>query len=41
MDQETFGSTTYDRERRLKSGGYTVVTSIDVQAQTRRGQGGP
>ncbi|WP_036392712.1 penicillin-binding protein [Micromonospora chokoriensis] len=33
MDQETFGSTTYDRERRLKSGGYTVVTSIDVQAQ--------
>ncbi|MGC4747841.1 penicillin-binding protein [Micromonospora sp. DT201] len=34
MQQETFGSTTYDRERRLKSGGYTVVTSIDVQAQT-------
>ncbi|MBQ1009680.1 transglycosylase domain-containing protein [Micromonospora sp. M51] len=33
MDQETFGSTTYDRERRLKSGGYTVVTSLDVQAQ--------
>ncbi|MET8042145.1 transglycosylase domain-containing protein [Micromonospora sp. NPDC005215] len=33
MRQETFGSTTYDRERRLKSGGYTVVTSIDVQAQ--------
>ncbi|MGC4811264.1 transglycosylase domain-containing protein [Micromonospora sp. DT228] len=33
MQQETFGSTTYDRERRLKSGGYTVVTSIDVQAQ--------
>ncbi|MEU7612822.1 transglycosylase domain-containing protein [Micromonospora sp. NPDC049204] len=33
MGQETFGSTTYDRERRLKSGGYTVVTSIDVQAQ--------
>ncbi|MFG1652925.1 penicillin-binding protein [Micromonospora sp. NPDC049275] len=33
MDQETFGSTRYDRERRLKSGGYTVVTSIDVQAQ--------
>ncbi|MEV4824791.1 transglycosylase domain-containing protein [Micromonospora sp. NPDC049274] len=33
MDQETFGSTRYDRERRLKSGGYTVVTSIDIQAQ--------
>ncbi|MFI6784021.1 penicillin-binding protein [Micromonospora sp. NPDC050276] len=33
MQQETFGSTTYDRERRLKSGGYTVVTTIDVQAQ--------
>ncbi|WP_410814706.1 penicillin-binding protein [Micromonospora sp. 067-2] len=33
MQQETFGSTTYDRERRLKSGGYTIVTSIDVQAQ--------
>ncbi|MBG6101161.1 penicillin-binding protein [Micromonospora vinacea] len=33
MEQETFGKTTYDRERRLKSGGYTVVTSIDVQAQ--------
>ncbi|WLS47230.1 transglycosylase domain-containing protein [Micromonospora profundi] len=33
MQQETFGSTSYDRERRLKSGGYTIVTSIDVQAQ--------
>ncbi|MEU7927379.1 penicillin-binding protein [Micromonospora sp. NPDC049801] len=33
MQQPTFGSTPYDRERRLKSGGYTVVTSIDVQAQ--------
>ncbi|MEU4336492.1 transglycosylase domain-containing protein [Micromonospora lupini] len=33
MQQETFGSTSYDRERRLKSGGYTVVTSIDIQAQ--------
>ncbi|WP_405429121.1 penicillin-binding protein [Micromonospora sp. NBC_00617] len=33
MQQETFGSTRYDRERRLKSGGYTVVTSIDIQAQ--------
>ncbi|MFG1884175.1 penicillin-binding protein [Micromonospora sp. NPDC049102] len=33
MQQETFGSTSYDRERRLKSGGYTVITSIDIQAQ--------
>lgn len=31
--QETFGSTTYDRERRLKSGGYTITTTLDVQAQ--------
>lgn len=33
MQQETFGSTSYDRERRLKSGGYTIITSLDVQAQ--------
>ncbi|SCG56182.1 penicillin-binding protein [Micromonospora halophytica] len=33
LQQETFGSTSYDRERRLKSGGYTVVTTLDVQAQ--------
>ncbi|MFC4146774.1 penicillin-binding protein [Micromonospora mangrovi] len=33
MGQETFGSTTYDRERRLKSGGFTIVTSLDAQAQ--------
>ncbi|MCI4063177.1 transglycosylase domain-containing protein [Micromonospora sp. R77] len=33
MGQETFGSTSYDRERRLKSGGFTIVTSLDVQAQ--------
>ncbi|GGM31811.1 penicillin-binding protein [Micromonospora yangpuensis] len=33
MSQEEFGSTTYDRERRLKSGGYTVTTTLDVQAQ--------
>ncbi|MEU8208671.1 transglycosylase domain-containing protein [Micromonospora sp. NPDC049044] len=33
LQQETFGSSRYDRDRRLKSGGYTVVTSIDVQAQ--------
>lgn len=33
MQQETFGSTSYDRERRLKSGGYTVTTTLDPQAQ--------
>ncbi|QOC89930.1 penicillin-binding protein [Micromonospora craniellae] len=33
MSEETFGSTTYDRERRLKSGGYTIVTTLDTQAQ--------
>ncbi|MEV4481264.1 penicillin-binding protein [Micromonospora coxensis] len=33
LQQETFGSTSYDRERRLKSGGYTVVTTLDAQAQ--------
>ena len=33
MDQETFGATTYDRERRLKSGGYSIVTTMDVQTQ--------
>ncbi|MBX7264793.1 transglycosylase domain-containing protein [Micromonospora sp. Llam7] len=33
MAQETFGSTSYDRERRLKSGGYTIITTLDKQAQ--------
>ncbi|MEV6368696.1 transglycosylase domain-containing protein [Micromonospora musae] len=33
LQQETFGSTSYDRERRLKSGGYTIVTTLDPQAQ--------
>jgi membrane peptidoglycan carboxypeptidase len=33
MQQETFGATPYDRERRLKSGGYSIVTSLDVQTQ--------
>ena len=32
-DQPTFGQTPYDRERRLKSGGYRVVTTLDVKAQ--------
>jgi membrane peptidoglycan carboxypeptidase len=33
MDQESFGATTYDRERRLKSGGYKIVTSLDPGVQ--------
>ena len=33
LDQEAFGATQYDRERRLKSGGYRIVTSMDVEAQ--------
>jgi membrane peptidoglycan carboxypeptidase len=33
LSQETFGATTYDRERRLKSGGYRIVTSLDLNAQ--------
>ncbi|MFF5076207.1 transglycosylase domain-containing protein [Actinoplanes sp. NPDC000266] len=33
MEQQAFGATTYERERRLKSGGYRVVTSLDVKAQ--------
>ncbi|NJP34135.1 penicillin-binding protein [Micromonospora thermarum] len=33
MQQETFGSTSYDRERRLKSGGFTVITTLEPQAQ--------
>jgi membrane peptidoglycan carboxypeptidase len=34
LSQETFGATTYDRERRLKSGGYQIVTSMDIKAQS-------
>ena len=33
MSQEAFGATAYDRERRLKSGGYRIVTSLDVKAE--------
>jgi membrane peptidoglycan carboxypeptidase len=33
LDQESFGATTYDRERRLKSGGYKVVTTLDLKGQ--------
>ena len=34
LSQEAFGATTYERERQLKSGGYRIVTSLDVKAQT-------
>ncbi|MFI5493929.1 transglycosylase domain-containing protein [Actinoplanes sp. NPDC051859] len=34
LSQEAFGATTYERERQLKSGGYQVVTSLDIQAQS-------
>jgi len=33
LDQETFGSTAYDRERRLMGGGYEVVTALDAKVQ--------
>jgi membrane peptidoglycan carboxypeptidase len=33
LSQPAFGDTAYDRERLLKSGGYRIVTSLDVQAQ--------
>jgi membrane peptidoglycan carboxypeptidase len=33
MDQETFGANTYERERRLKGGGYKIITSLDVKTQ--------
>ncbi|WP_213455370.1 penicillin-binding protein [Rhizomonospora bruguierae] len=33
LEQETFGATPYERERQLKSGGYRVVTTLDVETQ--------
>jgi membrane peptidoglycan carboxypeptidase len=33
MSQEAFGATSYDRERRLKSGGYKVITTLDLKGQ--------
>ncbi|GAA0545434.1 transglycosylase domain-containing protein [Paractinoplanes ferrugineus] len=33
MGREEFGETTYDRERRLKSGGYRITTTMDIKAQ--------
>ena len=31
--QQAFGVNTYDRERQLRSGGYRIVTSLDIKAQ--------
>ena len=33
MSREEFGATPYDRERRLKSGGYRITTTLDLNAQ--------
>nr|ACR33060.1 penicillin binding protein [Actinoplanes garbadinensis] len=33
MERKEFGPTPYDRERRLKSGGYRITTTLDVKAQ--------
>jgi membrane peptidoglycan carboxypeptidase len=33
MSREEFGATAYDRERQLKSGGYRITTTLDVNAQ--------
>ncbi|MCO8270474.1 transglycosylase domain-containing protein [Actinoplanes sp. TRM 88003] len=32
MDRPEFGATVYERERRLKSGGYRITTTIDLKA---------
>jgi membrane peptidoglycan carboxypeptidase len=33
LRQPAFGADTYERENRLKSGGYKIITSLDVNAQ--------
>jgi membrane peptidoglycan carboxypeptidase len=33
MSREEFGATAYERERRLKTGGYRIATTLDVEAQ--------
>ncbi|WP_250031197.1 transglycosylase domain-containing protein [Paractinoplanes maris] len=33
MEQKDFGANAYERERQLKTGGYTIVTSLDLKAQ--------
>jgi membrane peptidoglycan carboxypeptidase len=35
MGREEFGATPYDRERRLKSGGYRITTTMDVKATAK------
>ncbi|GIM90966.1 transglycosylase domain-containing protein [Paractinoplanes toevensis] len=35
LGREEFGSTPYDRERRLKAGGYRITTTLDVKAQAK------
>jgi membrane peptidoglycan carboxypeptidase len=32
LQQQAFGATTYDRQRRLNDGGYRIVTSMDLKA---------
>jgi membrane peptidoglycan carboxypeptidase len=33
MEQEVFGTTPWERERRLKGGGYQIITTLDVDIQ--------
>src|SRR4051812_4663391 len=33
LDQPAFGADTYERENRLQSGGYTIISSLNVTAQ--------
>jgi membrane peptidoglycan carboxypeptidase len=33
LQQQVFGATTYDRERQLRSGGYRIVSTLDVHTQ--------
>ncbi|SDS35878.1 transglycosylase domain-containing protein [Actinoplanes derwentensis] len=34
LSQDAFGATSYDRERLLKEGGYRIVTTLDIEAQS-------
>ncbi|WP_127502695.1 penicillin-binding protein [Actinoplanes solisilvae] len=38
MERPEFGATTYERDRRLKSGGYRITTTIDLKA-TKQARG--
>lgn len=33
LEQEAFGATPYERESRLKTGGYSIITSLDIPTQ--------